>query len=264
MIARSIFKELKLPIAREKGRLPIFFDFTLGSFPAEFKLPQVIYDVVSQTSDTIDGIILSPQSLPDTGLMGGKEIWVRADWTSALLSTKWGEKEPVVPLINPRYWAQRGISGVVGTLLLGNSSSNEADNIQHLASLRSHSLDIGLPMAIDLHVLKESEDGGSFIEIVELGLNLAVELGSDIMFVPGGDYLVTNQNIAEIAELPVLARQSLNIFSSEDQPLESWRTLLEKIDGIIFTDIHHWKQLIDNPRILQMGMNLLEIQPVGG
>jgi len=264
LIARSIFKELKLPIAREKGRLPIFFDFTLGNFPAEFKLPQFIHDVVSQTSDTIDGIILSPQSLPDTGLMGGKEIWVRADWTSALLPTNWGEKEPVVPLINPRYWAQRGISGVVGTLLLGNSSSNEADNIQHLASLRSQSLDIGLPMAIDLHVLKEGEDGESFIEIVELGLNLAVELGCDMVIVPREDCLASNQNIAKIAELPVLARQSLNNFTSEDQPSESWKTLFVKMDGIIFTDIHQWKQLIDNPRILQMGMKLLEIQPVGG
>lgn len=263
MITGSIFEELRLPVAREKGWLPIFFDFTVGNSPEDYTLLQVIHEIVSQTSVSIDGIILSTKKLPDTESLNELEIWARLDQTPAFHQSLAAKEKTLLPLINSGGWDQRDISGVVGTLIMGDSATHEADNIQYLAALRSHSFDIGKPMAIDLHVLDEGEDGENYTEIVELGLNLAIELGCDMVIVPGGDYLATNQNIAKISELPILARQSLSSFAFEVKPSEIWWTLLTKIDGIIFSDTRHWKNLIDHPQILQMGINSFEIKPVG-
>jgi hypothetical protein len=200
--------------------------------------------IIDQVFHLVDGLIMMPRNLPEAEVLKGKEIWVRSDWTSAFNPTKQGKDEDVIPLLNSRYWDQAGISGIVGSLLLGNSASREADNIQYLATQRSYCCEIGIPMAIDLHVLNLNEDSKLFNEIMELGLTLAVELGCDVVIVPGGDYLAVNENIGDIVELPMLARLSLGEELSKGWSSKQWKNIFTNVDGVVFTDTIHWNEII--------------------
>ena len=178
------------------------------------------------------------------------EIWVRVDWTSAFNPTLSSKNEVIVPLSLPNYWDMDGISGMVSSLLLGNSASLEADNIQYLSVQRSYCSEIGIPMAIDLHVLNQNVDDSKFNEIMELGLTLAVELGCDAVIVPGGEYLSTNKNIGNIVELPILARMRLEEGMAKTLSSQCWKNMIPKVNGIVLTDTINWREIIDGHEAL--------------
>lgn len=251
MNSAPIDKKSIRSVHRENGKTPVFFDFSQGSTPEEYMHPQVFREILNQTSDLVDGIIMLPRGIPDDEILKGKDVWARSDWTSAFSPTIPGIEESIIPVLNPGYWDLEAVSSIVGTLILGNSSVHEADNIQYLASQRSYCFDIGLPLAIDLHVLGEDEEGEFYGDIIELGLSLAVELGSDMVILPGGEYLASNGNIQKIAELPILARFSLKKPVFKEWPSEKWRRFLEQVDGIVLMDILHWTENLIDRQIFQ-------------
>jgi len=259
----SIFREFKLPVARKAGSLPVFFDFSQVNFPENLLSPQFIDEVVVSASGKIDGVILSPGRLPGADSWFGKEFWVRADSDAAYLPAPCAEKRRGSSLGKMRDWVQNGASGILGTLVLGNSAPLEADNIQNLFTLRTKSLDVGLPLAIDVHVIQSAVRGALFSDIVDLGLNLAVEIGCDLALLPGAGILASDENIRKIAAIPVLARLSIKELLSEDQSLEAKKSFLQKLDGVVFTDLQDWDQLIQLSQFSQLWDSTLQFQPVG-
>jgi hypothetical protein len=227
-------------------------DFSLGRTPEDFIYAQVIHKIIHQIAGIIDGLIMMPKNLPEYEMLKDIKIWARSDWTSAFNPTIPGKDEVVIPLLNPRYWNLDGISGVVGSLLLGNSATPEADNIQYLATQRSKCYELGIPMAIDLHVLNQNEESKIFNEIVELGLTLAVELGCDMVIVPEGNYLASNKNIGKIVELPILTRFQLWEGMSKNRWSNCWKNILEKVDGIVFTETIYWNEIVKNQDLLEV------------
>jgi hypothetical protein len=121
--------------------------------------------------------------------------------------------------------------------LLGNSPAYEADNIQCLSSLRSQSRMVGLPMAVDLHLLSKKNIGG-ITEIIEMGLNLIVELDADLAIIPSGQHLVQNKNIRRIATVPIFSRQSSFRDFITGHPQENLSLPSADIAGMVFTDLN--------------------------
>jgi hypothetical protein len=260
----SIFRELKLPVARKKGRLPIFLDLSMGSRTQESSIMQIIDELVLKSADIIDGIILSPLMLPSIARVNGKEIWIRSDNGSASLSQEGVEHKNYSLSQNPQEFAQAGVSGILGTLLLGNAASLEADNIQHLSLLRSRSSEVGLPFAIDLHISKDCSKDKTCVEIIELGLNLAVELGGDLAILPMLDGLIGNENIEKIAAIPILVRQSIRDVILEERAVEIQNFILEKTGGVVLTDLKECSMLFEESLLLEKWSVSMQLTPVGG
>ncbi len=257
---RPIFREHKLPVARHKGRLPVILDFS-----EESTSPHFIEEMVAQTTATIDGVILSPQGLADLHVLDNKEIWVRAGRAPACFPTHPLSKPAVPsPILDPDFLSRCDVSVMIGDLVLGGSASDEADTIQNLAWLCSLSQEIGLPLAIDLHVFNPWEDQGSYLEIVELGLNLAIELGGNLVIIPAGAYLAADNHFEQIAALPVLVKQPTRHLTLENWPPQAWVSCLEKLDGVIFTGLQDRDQNNQTPHILDVWANSMQFQPVGG
>jgi hypothetical protein len=260
----SIFQFLKLPAARKEGRQPIFLDFTINFFPGENSLAQIMDEIMTKSRNLIDGVILSPNMLSRAIPADGKELWVRADSVFGFLHQNKSEKSFTSFSIDPRDWIKHGISGVVGTLMLGSPASIEADNIQNLALLRSRCLDLGLNYVIDLHTSKKLPEKTINIEVVELGLNLAVELGGDIAILPSMDCFLRSDHIEKIAALPVFTRMSTIDVASKYQP-SAVRTVYPKaLDGIVITNLQDWRVLFDDGYLLKSWSKSLRFAPVEG
>src|SRR5690242_18706560 len=128
LMNNQVFRDYKLPAAREKGRLPIFLDFSSGAFQEDSLVPSKINEIISATSIFIDGVFLRKHTLPDLCAYR-KDIWVHADQPSIAMTMSLERKEMDLPTLSSGYLSQSGVSGIVGRLNLGSSASNEADNI---------------------------------------------------------------------------------------------------------------------------------------
>jgi hypothetical protein len=259
---RSIFKDHPFLAARTSERPPVFLDFTVGLAQDGAAVPQLIEQIAAHLANEMDGVILSSQQLAGAGSLASKEIWVRADDTPAIHSLNGGQKGPVLPLHDEIAWVRWGVAGVVGTLLLGNAPAYEADNIQYLSYLRSHTRAAGLPLAIDLHIIAR-EDLGAYPDVVEMGVNLAVELDGELVFIPAGEYLRVNKNIRKIAPIPIFTRQPADSnFTAGNSP-DRLKELCARADGLVFTYL--WAKISqgDDPLVSQASFDKLS-QPVGG
>jgi hypothetical protein len=243
---RSIDRDQSIPAARLGGRLPRFLDFTIGYALGETSFLQKLKEVTTQFLDGFDGVILTANQLVEAGDLVGKDIWVRDDETKAFLPEHLGQITPVATRLALCDWVREGAVGVVGTLLLGNSPSEEADNIQMISALRLQSRLVGLPMAIDLHILA-GKNNGDIGKVIELGLNLAVELDGDLAIIPGGPNRASKKNIHQISVIPVFCRlaatENLNMDRLDDEGLAS----TPDITGIVFTDLNRniWQAKTD-------------------
>jgi hypothetical protein len=229
LITQQLFNLFKLPVARNKGSFPLFVDFSISNSENEITHPYSFERVLSQTTCSIDGIIVAPNEKSMALQVGKKEIWERVDKNAEFLPPFRSQNTALFEQISTENLASFGASAVVGTLLLGNSSTNEADNIQFLSLLRSRSLQVGIPLVIEISVLNDTL---RYTEIVELGFNLAVELGCDIAIVPAGDYINTSLNISKIKKIPLLVRDP---FKTLDQDLLIANTYIQSdvVDGMV-------------------------------
>lgn len=234
---QRIDKDHAFSAARAGGRLPFFLDFSIRLALGGVAFRQLLQQIITHFPHSYDGVIFSSDQLFEAETIFGKEIWVRGDDIEIFLTSNLGQNSLVKPRLAFRDWIREGVAGVVGTLLLGNSPEYEADNIQYLSSLRTQSRSVGLPMAIDLHVI-HGKNIGNFTEVIEMGLNLIVELDGDLAIIPAGQHLVQNKNIHHIGVIPVFSRQS----STHDflaGPLhEKWSPLSADIAGMVFTDLN--------------------------
>ena len=253
----SIFRSLKLPAARKEGRQPIFLDFTINFLIGEISLVQVMDEIMTKSRGLIDGVILSPNMLSKAIPTNGIEIWVRADSAFGFMSPEKSEKSFNALSIDPLEWIQYGPTGLIGTLMLGSPASIEADNIQNLALLRSRSLDLGLTYGIDLHVSKNLPEKIINMEVLELGLNLAVELGGDVAILPSMDCFLRSDYIEKIAAVPVFARMSTIDVVSKYQPSAARTVYPKTMDGIVITNLQDWRMLFDNGYLLKSWSNSL-------
>ena len=261
MRSRSIFKDHPFPAARASGRPPVFLDFTVRLAQDGADSRQLIQRVCAHLAGEMDGVILTSHQLAGAGSLVGKEIWVRADDTPAIHSLHGEGKGLVVPPPDEEAWVREGITGVVGTLLMGNSPAYEADNIQSLSFLRSHTRQAGLPLAIDLHI-SAGDDCGVFQDVVEMGLNLAVELGGDLVFIPGVKSLAVDKNIRKIAPIPIFTRQTAGIYFAAGKSHDLLKELCAQADGAVFTDLMTGIFQAEATQISQTSVNSLA-QPVG-
>jgi hypothetical protein len=253
----SIFRLLKLPAARKEGRQPIFLDFTINFFPGENSLGKIMDEIMTKSRNLIDGVILSPSMLSRAIPADGKELWVRADSIFGFIPQNKREKSFTSFSVDPRDWIKHGISGVLGTLMLGSPASIEADNIQNLALLRSRCLDLGLNYVIDLHTSKKLPEKTINIEVVELGLNLAVELGGDLAILPSMDCFLRSDHIEKIAALPVFVRMSTMDIASKYHS-STVRTVYPKaLDGIVITNLQDWRMLFEDSHLFKSWSNSL-------
>ncbi len=259
---RSIFREFKLPVARSKGRLPVFLDFTIGCTLDEASSLNMIAEWLSKGANTFDGIIVLPEILPSLSPLHDKEVWVRADKKNCFTPQR--DAHIKAPLEAPHDLVHRGVSAILGTLELGNPPSSEADNVQHLAFLRSRSLDVGLPFIIDLHLVRACLEQEICAEMVELGLNLIVELGGDVAILPGDGYLVRSMHLSKIASIPVLARQSIQVVGSDRKPALEQSSFSNKIEGFVYTGLQESSFLLNDLRLFEEWSKSFEASSLGG
>lgn len=243
MINKTIFRNQKLPIAREKERLPIFLDLSFEGIKEDdiscIKDNKVVFGIV-------DVVILLPHHIPALSSIN-QEVWLRTDY-----------KEKNKFTLDSTYLSQCGVSGIISCLALGKSASDEANNVQYLAYLRSLCLEVGFPLVVDIHIPDSMKDTRSQLETVELSLNLAVELGCNIAIIPTDHYLFAANQIKEIAEIPILLRQSShqiieNAFLNAPQRLFDWA------DGIILGGPYRCDQLEIEVETLGQLMDSLRI-----
>lgn len=260
LIDNPIFKSFKMPTIRVRDRLPILLDFSSGCAAVDGVPPKVLNEQIANASRIVDGLILSQDSLLSLNVACSLEIWGRVNQTS-ITSTPNSQRKDA----NPMYQCildllQNGASGLVGSLLLGRSASEEADNIQELATIRSLSLELGLPFVIDVQL--ENISNNLFLEVIEMGVNLATELGCEAIMIPGGQYLSADNHVEIITDLPILIRQSISQ-KGEEPVLPFQYGCQVHVNGVILADIGPLDRLDKTKAILERWVRSLQVQ-LGG
>ena len=216
-------------------KIPIIFDFSISNYHEASTYPQVSLEIMEEYHENFSGLISLPYGSVDRVALKGKKIWVRSDWNAALMSHQRSTGTPVIPLVHSPFWRQILIDGFVSTLNLGNSDVYEADNIQYLAMQRNYCFEMNQPMIIDLHLQNIDETHDGYVDALELGVNLAVELDCDSVIAPFGKYLIQENKLKKIIDSNIFVRGSINEFDLSDWSKDEICILFNHISGIILT-----------------------------
>ena len=161
----------------------------------------------------LDAVMVSPGQAKRLshifGKRGAPALIVRGDWSNAFRDKTYAlpvRKVQEVLIAHPKDLIHLGATGAVVYFFTGYGDENEQD--QHYKRIKwfiENCEKVGLPCQVCVIPVGERVTGANFVDLLELGVRMAVEAGADILEVPYTQDITTFKRIVSAAKgVPVL------------------------------------------------------------
>jgi class I fructose-bisphosphate aldolase len=185
--------------------------FMLGPIRGVVNLRETVSRVIEGGPDAI---LLAPgQAAGLLDLFHGKRapaLLVRADWTNAFRDRTYTLPARIirdVGTVKAREALALGASGVVVYLFMGlGDEDEEAKNVEMISALSRDCERLGLPLIVEPLPMGERVTKSNYVDLVNLSVRMAAELGADALKVPyTGDPYTFERVVKAAGGVPVLA-----------------------------------------------------------
>ena len=191
----------------------------------------------------LDAVMVSPGQAKRLshifGKRGAPALVIRGDWSNAFREKIYAlpaRKVQEVLIAHPKDLIHLGATGAVVYFFTGYGDENEeAQHYKRITWFIKNCEAVGLPCLVTVIPMGERVTGANFVDLLELGVRMAVEAGADMLEVPYTQDIATFKRIVSAAKgIPVLCAGGPKAARLRDS-LEIVAELLEAgASGVVF------------------------------